>query len=454
MQTLGIQLDTHPAAAFFSNDGNLCFCKEEWLTKKIDPHAFPSQAITYCIKNIPLEELDAIVIAHKPFLRIERNLFSLMADWPQSLKSFPSLLNHWLSARVNLPKLLRQQLNYRGKVLYCHHPMAQLVSSYALSPFAKGAFLSLNNKGERYNVAIGKVEEQRLEITKGLNFPNSLVHFYYGMAQFLEISAEEMHTFSSAQTCYFSRLHKEVITATDDGSFSINPALFYFTDPAMLINRAALSKLFPFAKREISEFAASVNYIKEMILRNILNTLQHACTSKNLLLHSCLPIARQTITNYFPNLYHNPFIDDTDAAIGAAIWGAWELNPKIQMQKPLSFQWGPEYSDQDIESFLHRIEVPFTHLSEESINQKVQNALNLNQKVAFYRGCFNPDILDARKIVYKHANTVTSVPLQFADGTSVFSPQDAYRLFLLKKIDVLFLNSYVVEQDQTRKSFC
>ena len=91
MYILGISAFYHDSSACLVKDGEIvAAAQEERFTRKKHDHAFPSNAIQYCLKEAGIDgtEIDFVAFYEKPFLKFERILETYLAFAPIGIKSF------------------------------------------------------------------------------------------------------------------------------------------------------------------------------------------------------------------------------------------------------------------------------------------------------------------------------------------------------------------------------
>lgn len=88
---LGISAFYHDSAASLLRDGRIVAAaqKERFMRKKFDA-AFPSQSVSYCLREarIGLRDLKYIVIYDKPLIKFERLVETYVSFAPRGLQSF------------------------------------------------------------------------------------------------------------------------------------------------------------------------------------------------------------------------------------------------------------------------------------------------------------------------------------------------------------------------------
>ena len=85
MYILGISAFYHDSAACLVKDGEIIAAtQEERFTRKKHDHAFPLNAIQYCLKEAGIDgtQLDYVAFYDKPFLKFERILETYLAFAP------------------------------------------------------------------------------------------------------------------------------------------------------------------------------------------------------------------------------------------------------------------------------------------------------------------------------------------------------------------------------------
>ena len=91
MNILGISAFYHDSAACLVRDGRIfAAAQQERFSRIKHDHAFPKDAIDYCLKEakISVNELDYIAFYDKPFIKFERLLETYMSYAPRGWTSF------------------------------------------------------------------------------------------------------------------------------------------------------------------------------------------------------------------------------------------------------------------------------------------------------------------------------------------------------------------------------
>ena len=103
MIVLGISAFYHDSAAALIKDGSIiAAAQQERFSRIKHDQSFPSDAITYCLKEagITLNELDYIGFYDKPLLTFNRLLETYLAFAPSGLRSFIKAIPIWVKEKI------------------------------------------------------------------------------------------------------------------------------------------------------------------------------------------------------------------------------------------------------------------------------------------------------------------------------------------------------------------
>ena len=155
---LGISAFYHDSAACLVQDGKIISAaQEERFTRKKHDASFPTSAINYCLKNSGLTsaELDFVAFYEKPFLKFERILDTYMTYAPFGIKSFLKAIPLWIKQKLWMKELIREKLNYDGKIIFPEHHESHAASAFFPSPFQEAAILTMDGVGEWTTSSLG-----------------------------------------------------------------------------------------------------------------------------------------------------------------------------------------------------------------------------------------------------------------------------------------------------------
>ena len=181
MNILGISCFYHDSAACLISDGKvIAAVQEDRFTRKKHDSSFPSCAIQWCLKEglINCNDLDYIVFYEKPFVKFERIVETYLNYAPSGIRQFLQAMPPWLKQKLWIPDIIRKELGFRGKILFCPHHESHAASAFYPSPFNEAAFLTMDGVGEWETASFGVGEGNGLKFEQYLQFPHSLGLLY------------------------------------------------------------------------------------------------------------------------------------------------------------------------------------------------------------------------------------------------------------------------------------
>ncbi|HEY8895467.1 MAG TPA: carbamoyltransferase C-terminal domain-containing protein, partial [Niastella sp.] len=101
----------------------------------------------------------------------------------------------------------------------------------------------------------------------------------------------------------------------------------------------------------------------------------------------------------FKNIWVQPAAGDAGTALGAAMWIDRKFSKAPAMQKMQHAYWGPAYSDEDVESLLQWMKIPYRKLN--NIAAETADILAQNKVIGWFQGRmeFGPRALGSRSIL-------------------------------------------------------
>ena len=151
MRILGISAYYHDSAAALVQDGDLvAAAQEERFSRKKHDHNFPARAARYCMDAVGAspEDIDHIVFYDKPITKFDRLLETYLSFAPLGWKSFRQAMPLWLGTKLHLPKIIKRELGWQGKVLFTEHHEAHAASAFFPSPYQEAAVITFDGVGE------------------------------------------------------------------------------------------------------------------------------------------------------------------------------------------------------------------------------------------------------------------------------------------------------------------
>ena len=425
MNILGISAFYHDSAACLVQDGRIiAAAQEERFSRIKHDHNFPEQAIEYCLKEgkIIVSDIDYVVFYDKPFLKFERILETYLAYAPLGIRSFLMAIPLWLRKKLWIPDLIEKSLGYKGEILFMEHHESHAASAFFLSPFKRAAFLTMDGVGEWATASFGVGEDNRITIDSELHFPHSLGLLYSAFTYYtgFRVNSGEYKVMGLApygEPKYVQTILDHLIDLREDGSFKLNMKYFNYCAGLTMTNNR-FHRLFGRKprKRESKltqmdmDLARSIQEVTEEIVMRMARHVYKITGEKYLCLAggvalNCVANGKLLREGPFDDIWIQPAAGDAGGALGAALftWYQYLDNPRSAdnlKDSQRGSYFGPEYSNQEIESFLNEHSIPHSRVDGEIIDRTVE-LLTQEKVVGWFQGRmeFGPRALGNRSII-------------------------------------------------------
>ena len=426
MNILGISAFYHDSAACLVQDGKIISAaQEERFTRKKHDSSFPANAVNFCLQKSRLTpaDLDFVVFYDKPFLKFERILDSYLAYAPLGIKSFLKAVPLWVKQKLWMKELIREKLNYEGKIIFPEHHESHAASAFFPSPFQEAAILTMDGVGEWTTTSIGLGKGNKVDLLYEIKFPHSLGLLYSAFTYYtgFKVNSGEYKVMGLApygEPKYKDLILTELVDLKDDGSFNLNMDYFDYCVGLTMTNKK-FDKLFggPPRKPESKltqrdmDLARSVQEVTEEAMLKMAKQAYKVTGQKNLCLSggvalNCVGNGRIMRDGPFENIWIQPASGDAGSALGAAlfVWYQYLENMRNNSgKKDLQFgsYLGPDYDENYIYEFLKKKNILFTKLSDQEISEKVADLIAGENVVGWFQGRmeFGPRALGSRSII-------------------------------------------------------
>jgi carbamoyltransferase len=450
---LGISCFYHDSAACLVTDGQIvAAAQEERFTRKKHDDRFPTRAIQFCLDRAELtaEELDVVAFYDKPFVKFERILETYLSFAPRGLPSYIKALPLWLKRKLWMPDLIRRELGYSGRIVYPEHHESHAASAFFPSPFPRAAFLTMDGVGEWTTTSYGLGEGNRIRILADIRFPHSLGLLYSAFTYFtgFKVNSGEYKLMGLApygEPAYVQTILEKLIDVKGDGSFRLNMEYFDYC-AGLRMTSAKFEKLFggPPRKREgrltqrEMDLARSVQEVTELVMlraaRHVARetSQRHLCLAGGVALN-CVANGKILRDGLFDDIWIQPAAGDAGGALGAALL-TWhqllghERDATGDSDAQLGSYLGPEFSDDEIRSFLDREEAPYRACADGEIPELVAELVAGQQVVGWFQGRmeFGPRALGARSILGDARSSkmqkLINLKIKFRESFRPFAP--------------------------------
>lgn len=451
---LGISAYYHDSAACLVRDGKIiAAAQEERFTRKKHDAGFPREAIDYCLKTggITKEQLDLVVFYDKPFTKFERLLQTYLAYAPLGLPSFIKAMSTWIKQKLWIKDLIEEDLApYKGKILFTEHHESHSASAFFPSPFQEAAVLTMDGVGEWATASFGTGKGNRIELTEELVFPHSLGLLYSAFTYYtgFKVNSGEYKLMGLApygEPRYTQVILDNLLDLKEDGSFKLNLKYFDYPVGLKMVNRK-FEKLFghPARKKEsrITQFemdiASSIQKVTEEIVLRMGNYVHKKTGMENLCLAggvalNCVANGELLRRGPFKNIWIQPAAGDAGGALGAALFGWYQYldNPRRANGTDDFLEGsllGPGYTDDEIEAYLKKENIPFKKLAESQFADTIADLIAGENVIGWFQGRmeFGPRALGARSILgdarSPRMQEVMNLKIKFRESFRPFAP--------------------------------
>ncbi len=452
---LGISAFYHDSAAALIVDGEIiAAAQEERFSRKKHDHAFPTNAVQYCLREagIRAPDLKYIAFYDKPLTKFDRLLETYLGYAPAGFRSFRLALPLWLKQKLHMRRTLRQELPDTEKVplVFTDHHESHAGSAFFPSPFESAAILTVDGVGEWSTATIGHGKGSRLSLLKQLKFPHSLGLLYSAFTYYcgFKVNSGEYKLMGLApygRPVYRDQILNHLVDLKPDGSLWLNMEYFNYCQGLTMTN-TRFEQLFGGPPRQPEarldqrhmDLAASIQLVTEEVMLRMAREAHRLTGEKHLVLAggvalNCVANGRILREGPFDDVWIQPAAGDAGGALGAAlfVWHQLLNNPRVSQggdtQKG-SFL-GPRFTSQQVEEVLSARQIPARRTnSERELLGEVARLLAAGKIVGWFHGRmeFGPRALGARSILADPRNTAIqselNLKIKFRESFRPFAP--------------------------------
>ena len=426
MYILGISAFYHDSAACIIKDGEIiAAAQEERFTRKKHDQNFPSNAIDYCLNEIGIKpsELGYVAFYDKPFLKFERILETYLQFAPRGINSFLKAIPLWIRKKLWIKELIREELNYFGKILFPEHHMSHAASSFYTSPFKEAAFLTMDGVGEWSTTSYGIGKGNKLEMLADIQYPNSLGLLYSTFTYYtgFRVNSGEYKVMGLApygEPKYKDLIYNHLIDIKDDGSFKMNMDYFNY-NVGLTMTNTKFNNLFGGAPRKPEsnltqremDLARSIQEVTEEIVIKMAKHIRKETKMKFLCLAggvalNCVSNGKLLRSGIFDDIYIQPASGDAGGSIGCALltWYKYLDNERTTVNGSDFMKGaflGPNFSNDTIRSYLDDRKYKYEQLSNEELPEKIADLIAGQNVIGWFQGRmeFGPRALGSRTII-------------------------------------------------------
>jgi len=461
---LGISAYYHDSAAALIRDGQLISAAQEerFSRKKHDP-GFPKASIEYCLKqaDIKLGDVAHIVFYDKPLLKFERLLETYLAYAPRGFRSFMMAIPIWIKEKLFLKKTLRRSLSELSGIpeaelpglLFTEHHQSHAASAFFPSPYESAAVMCLDGVGEWATTSVWIGNGNTLTPQWEIDFPHSLGLLYSAFTYYtgFRVNSGEYKLMGLAPygvPKYVDVILENLLDLKDDGTFRLNMRYFNYATGLTMTNKR-FADLFGAPAREPEaeltqremDIARSIQVVTEEVVLRLARTVhketgqKHLCLAGGVALN-CVANGRLLREGPFESIWIQPASGDAGGAIGAALSAHHEYQEKPrhrplqarQMDAMQGAYLGPEYSAEEIKSYLDSVGAKYQELGNDEIFTQVANHLDDEKVIGWFAGRmeFGPRALGGRSIIgdarSQKMQSIMNLKIKYRESFRPFAP--------------------------------
>lgn len=368
---LGISCFYHDSAVAAVEGGDIKFAvQEERLSRRKHDSRFPVLGLTKALETCKWrsEEVDEIVYYEQPALKLARLRDQIVRDWPRSWNYFSEHLPSFYQDKFPVENIIRDALQYTGKVSFREHHYSHAASTFFTSAFNKALIVTMDGVGEQETVSVYQGDGNQLTKLAAIHFPDSLGLYYSVFTEYLgfRVNSGEYKVMGLAcygQPRFLDKILGEVIVPHGDGSFHLNSKYFDFTSTARhgasrLIKHLGVPRREPEGPMDQvhMDLAASVQRALEIVEMDMLRALLAQWPNRNLCLAGGVALnctANSVIRRELDidGLHIHPAAGDAGGALGAALGVAAQYYDGVLRCHTPPYL-GTSYPDQTVEAIL------------------------------------------------------------------------------------------------------
>ena len=384
-------------------------------------------------------------------LKFERLLENYCGVAPRGIRSFLTAMPVWMKEKLFTRDQIRKALGgYEGPVLFAEHHESHAASAFYPSPFAEAAVLTMDGVGEWATSSYGVGRGKDLELLAELHYPHSLGMLYSAFTYFtgFKVNSGEYKVMGLApygEPRFAKVIFDQVVQLKEDGSFKLNMEYFNYLAGLTMTN-GAFDRLFggpprqpesQITQREM-DLAASVQKVTEEIMMRMARHVHRETGMENLCLAggvalNCVGNGRLLREGPFKRLWIQPAAGDAGGAVGVAltiyhkVLGN-ERRHRSEGDGMRGSYLGPEYSDDEIETFLRSVGAVYERLTPDELIGRTAAILADEKVVGWLHGRmeFGPRSLGARSILgdprSAQMQSVMNLKIKFRESFRPFAP--------------------------------
>lgn len=394
-------------ATIFVNGNHICSISEERITRIKNDGDYPINSIDYCLNYANIDENDVDCV-YVPSMCV------------------PIFYKKLHEGVVN--KILKEKFP-NAKIEIISHHLSHAASTVFSSPFNEGSFLTIDGAGslildnkfqmtvmaEKNTIGYFNKEKNIFRLFNGLPGTNDFGAYYHSSSHMLycEKVQQNIHPLDEKYRETFdgkimglSAYGKDTLIDERHRHYKTSKELYYPDFPYVYFkNEQDILDSFTFKNVDEKSYiiqynfeCAMLDYVTDLKEKNYLEN--NICLAGGSFLNV---LGNSVIKNsgLFENVHIPPFPNDVGLHFGAACYGQFKNNQKINLPENIALL-GKEYSDKEIEYAIVRENLKFKkYKTLEDVCEFTAKELSENKIIAWFQGRseFGPRALGSRSLL-------------------------------------------------------
>jgi carbamoyltransferase len=383
---MGINAYHGDSSACLTKDGKLVAAVEEERFRRIKHWAgFPKQSIRYCLEEagINIIDIDHVAMNRNPKANLLHKALFAFRNHP-SLNLIKDRFKNAVKLSDIKESLAKEfdiaSSDINARVHHVEHHVAHLASTFLVSPYEKGAVVSVDGFGDFVGAMWGVGDGNQIEVKERVYFPHSLGLYYLSLTQLLGFPkyGDEYKVMGLAAFGDPSEMDKmrKIVRLNSNGQFKLDLDYFIHHSPGVTMTwDGGEPKMGPVYSKKMESLltlsrksdesiekkheniAASLQFMYEKAFFNLLNHVHDQTKTSTL----CLAggCAMNSVANGkifdqtpFEEVYIQAAAGDAGGALGAAyyVWNQILDHPRDFVME--NVYWGPGFSESEISKKL------------------------------------------------------------------------------------------------------
>lgn len=430
MLVLGVSAGFHDSAAAVVVDGVLVAAVEqERLSRTKHDASFPASAmdVALAVAGAAPADVDLVVHHERPVAVLDRYLATRLRTGVTAPRSLfvdaPRVARTQMGAARRVSRWFTDRGVRTPPLAYAEHHQSHAAAAFFPSPFERAAVLTMDGVGEWACSSTARGDGDTLDLLGQVDFPDSVGLFYSAVTEYCGFrpnsgEGELMGLAPFGEPTYADVLLDRVVDVGADGSVRLDLKYFSFLRGRRLTGRAFHDLLGgpprprgSVPDRRAADLAASAQVVlDEVLLRSARylhdqTGLDAICLAGGVALN-CVANGRLRAAGPFEHVWVQPAAGDAGAAVGAALWGAYQLagdaRPAAVPDGMSGAFLGPSFPSSEIRPWLEAEQVPHRFVADRSqLLDEVAGRLADGEVVGWFCGRmeFGPRALGHRSIL-------------------------------------------------------